>query len=129
MNPAGSSYVRVVTHLERCALRKIGKLEDQGFMFTRFERITGDAALLSGGPTRVLKRGPNRGKTRVTAITHKVTVTDAELEAERLAYELETGLCATCSGAGREACGWSVDGGTTYRPCKRCQTTGKAVAR
>lgn len=123
------SRVRVVGHLERAALRKIGKLEDQGFHFCRFEAVGPNATLLSGGPCRTLQRGPNRGKVRVSSITHRIVVTDEEVELEVAAYERDTGLCGACMGRGQETAGWSAADGEKLRPCAHCLKTGKAVGR
>lgn len=56
----------------------------------------------------------------------KVVVTDAEVEAAKLAYEAETGKCSKCAGSGQENAGWHYKEGNKYRDCKQCGASGKA---
>lgn len=43
-------------------------------------------------------------------------------------WEVRTGKCRECEGEGREWVGWSAAAGSRYRPCVKCQATGKAIA-
>ena len=40
-------------------------------------------------------------------------------------WEIRTGLCAQCTGKGEVFARWSTTDGTTYKPCKACDATGK----
>lgn len=42
-----------------------------------------------------------------------------------VAWEVKTGQCHVCQGAGQRWAGWSADEGTKSRPCERCSTSGK----
>ena len=42
------------------------------------------------------------------------------------AWEVKTGKCATCRGAGNEWCGWSVTEGSRYKECTKCHGSGNA---
>lgn len=55
-----------------------------------------------------------------------VYLTNAELDAWTLAWEQRTDLCIQCEGTGQEWAGWSAKDGTRYRPCRKCNATGKS---
>lgn len=51
--------------------------------------------------------------------------TPDEHEVWLLQWEHKTGLCAECLGRGERSVGWSVSGGTRYKPCEKCRATGR----
>ena len=53
--------------------------------------------------------------------------TPAEHEAWVLEWERKTGLCAECTGSGQRSVGWSAAGGKRYKPCSKCEATGKTA--
>lgn len=59
----------------------------------------------------------------------RVVVTGAEIDAEVLAVEAETGKCHPCAGTGREIYGFKTDTDGKHvrlvRGCTRCNATGK----
>lgn len=40
-------------------------------------------------------------------------------------WEAETGRCSKCFGSGQEWTGWSATEGSRFKPCARCDATGK----
>jgi hypothetical protein len=51
--------------------------------------------------------------------------TPDEHEAWLAQWETKTGKCANCMGSGEQFAGWSAEGGTRHKPCKKCGATGK----
>ena len=45
------------------------------------------------------------------------------------AWEIKTGLCASCEGSGERIVGWSVTEGCKKRACGKCGATGKSNAK
>ncbi len=58
----------------------------------------------------------------------KVFITDDEVATERALYEKHTGKCAECSGYGETVASVSVDRPATYRPCTKCNGTGRSLS-
>lgn len=83
-------------------------------------------ALISGGVPRILTRGPSKGQRRWEGKLTRVVVSGAEVDAAMAKYERETGTCAECEGSGKTVAGWSAAEGARYRPCAKCNATGKA---
>jgi hypothetical protein len=83
-------------------------------------------SLISGGVPRLLTRGPNKGHPRWEGKLTRVVVSGVEVEAAMAKYEGETGHCAECEGSCKTVAGWSAAEGTRYRPCAKCDSTGKA---
>lgn len=109
-----------IDHGERVALRKIGSPE----CFT----VCGWEALDDGGVLYRMKREMPRtdGERRKWTGDEKTAcVTRADLDAEMIRHENETGRCAECDGSAQEWAGWSVTDGNKWRPCRRCGATGK----
>lgn len=115
------------THLEVAGLRKLGNPE--GFKFYRYEVLDDESFLLTGCvPSGTYTRGPRKGRPKYDGPARRVTVNHAELKAERARYEAETGLCWDCRGEKRVVNGWTRVEGTTYVPCRECDSTGKPKA-
>jgi hypothetical protein len=79
-------------------------------------------------------RGPNARKCRAWDKRDKATdktfvCSPAEHEAWSQAWSERTGLCTECAGAAQVLQSWSATDGTTYRPCNKCNATGKAATR
>lgn len=80
--------------------------------------------------TETIQRGPWKGtpnwKKRDRATEIPVTVFDVQHQSWLAAWERDTGLCHGCQGSGSVFASWSTTEGTKYRPCARCNATGKA---
>lgn len=105
------------------------KTADATFRFLIWKATDDGGSILEGGPTRIVTRGPRKGrrsfvdKGRLTTII----VTRNEEDAVRAEYERETGHCSACLGSGREFAKWDHVTGTWFRTCKKCDGTGKAT--
>lgn len=87
----------------------------------------GEEVLITGGvPSNPTAKKPSDRWKGVEP--QRCVITRADMEAARAVYERETGLCASCND-GEQWSGWSRDHGHRYRPCTRCNATGKAPAR
>lgn len=109
-----------IDHGENVALRKVGNPE----AYT----VCGWEALDDGSVMYRMKRELPRdaGERRQWAGPEKTAcVTVAEMDAEMLRHETETGRCAKCDGSAQEWAGWSAAGGNRFAPCRRCGATGK----
>lgn len=116
-----------VNHEVSVARRKLGVGED--WQTCRWEILgdTRDAVLIEGRvPHGVYTRGPRKGQPKFAPPYQKCVVTDAEIRDERARFELETGSCAECGGTAETWAGWNVNTGDKWRPCRRCNATGKA---
>jgi hypothetical protein len=113
-----------INHAEAVARRKLEPLPEN-FEFCGWEIIGPDTVVFRGGPVRLLKKGPNKGKRRWDKVTHKVAVTKHEEIDELLRYEKETGNCGVCGGDGQEWAGWHHINGHKYKKCTRCGGLGK----
>lgn len=109
----------------RKKLRAGGEEISDSWEWFRFEKIGADI-LVEGCETRKKTRGKNKGERVWFGSKLKVIVTASEMDAERIAYERETGNCSQCCGDGQEWAGWNRAIGNHYRPCHRCGGTGKA---
>jgi hypothetical protein len=84
--------------------------------------------MITGAPvTGTVASGARKGRKRYGTPRHAL-VTDAEMLAERRRYEREEGKCAECGGDGQMFAKWDHREGTTYRPCVKCQATGKPLS-
>jgi len=96
----------------------------------------GDGVLIKGAVcTAVYSRGPRKGQTDWhkldRATVRELFATFAQLDAVRDTWERETGKCAKCGGDGQEVESVGTRAGVThrtYRPCTRCDASGKAPA-
>jgi len=90
-----------------------------------------DVAFLVEGaaPIGVKTRGKNKGGPKWPKELDRVVVTGAEIDAEVLAVEAESGKCHPCAGTGRERCGFKTDADGKHvrlvRGCPRCNATGR----
>lgn len=90
--------------------------------------LVGRDFLITGGVPEIVTRGPNKGRRRWSAAKkERVIVTEAECVAARAEYVATTGNCAECRGDGRVVWRWSKADGLSYRECKECSGTGKAL--
>lgn len=80
-------------------------------------------------PIGVKTRGKNKGGPKWPKELDRVVVTGAEIDAEVLAVEAESGKCHPCAGTGRERYGFKTgaDGKRVnlVRGCARCNATGR----
>lgn len=118
--------------IERRLKREHGLPEN--FEFWRWECFPKMAETIyiefEGGEIQAkFKSGPRKGRpnyrTAINRRTFAVTI-DKGAEWER-DYVAETGNCLTCTGTGQEWRGWNRETGNKYRPCGKCQATGKAL--
>lgn len=111
--------------IEDIARRKLGAPPE--WTWCKSERIGTDAFMLEGGIPRKLKSGPRKGRnTFKDCELAKVVVTDAEVKAEKAAYEASTGLCCECRGEKVTTARWSTTEGRETRECRRCKGSGTA---
>lgn len=117
-----------MSHAERIAWRKAGRIE--GWEHCKWQVVDMDSPsrdiLMTGGIPRLLKSGKNKGRRtwRDSKLT-TVVVSDSDVEIEKTNYEANIGKCHECMGRGEVFKSWSTTDGTEYRPCKRCDSTGK----
>jgi hypothetical protein len=85
--------------------------------------------LTGGVPARLISRGPRKGSPDWSKIVpgtkREVVITPEEHRAWLTEWEKRTGKCCHCRGEAKVMESWSVSAGTTYRPCQRCNGTGK----
>lgn len=91
------------------------------FRWSQIEAIDG-GTLVTYGKTVKTKTG----ETKWERPLKRAIVSDAELQQAKDDYETETGKCYICEGTVQERYGWSITAGAKFRPCKRCNSTGKA---
>lgn len=108
------------------ARKKLG--QPQEWRWCKFEAIGDtDDCLVEGGVPRLLQKGKNKGRpTWRDSVLSKCVVTRSEMDQAKADYETETGKCNECAGSGQRYVGWSRDTGKRFRPCVRCNATGKA---
>lgn len=110
----------------RIARRKLGQPE--AWQWWKIQAV-GDATLVVGAvPLGYVIKGPNKGAPKWPPVSASQTcvVTDLELEAEKAAYEQETGRCHICAGNGTRNWRYSSVTGPEYRDCERCKASGRA---
>ena len=94
------------------------------------ERDSGYIELQGGVYRTRYERGKRKGQLNYskpepgTAAT--VSVTRAARDEWIARWEEETGFCSECSGTGWALHGWDHKKGNCYRPCTRCNATGRA---
>lgn len=106
------------------ARRKLGVSDAWRWWEIRRIGMTNDALLIGAVPAGFTKAGRPKWPSR--ANSQEVVITDAEMTAEKEAWERATGKCHNCYGTGQESAGWSLAEGPRYRDCPRCGTTGHA---
>ncbi|WP_039967730.1 hypothetical protein [Pseudomonas chlororaphis] len=108
------------------ARKKLG--QPQEWRWCKFEMIGDtDDCVVEGGIPRLLLSGRRKGQAtwRDCELT-KCVVTKAEYDQAKVDYEVETGKCHDCAGSRLRLDGWSADTGNRFKPCLRCNATGKA---
>lgn len=123
---AAHTPVRPPSFIDRVARKKLNAPESWTHFRWQCVGKTNDL-LVTGGIPRLLKSGPRKGKKTWDGAGETVSITDAELAADYLVYEAETGNCHKCGGSGQEWIGWSATDGNKYQSCKSCAGTGKAT--
>lgn len=91
--------------------------------------VNGRGVYVEGAiPLTVYQRGPRRGQVKWKPRTHEaaIVVLNGQHCAWLTEWEAATGKCHNCSGTTQEWAGWSAKDGSRYRPCRRCEATGKA---
>ena len=96
-----------------CTLNSANMPED-------FVQVTGAV------PVGTISKGPRKGRSKWPKQLQTFCVRRADVECEMRQFEVESGKCAKCLGEGVEPFSWCKTEGTKYRPCSRCQGTGKA---
>lgn len=111
--------------IDRVARKKLNALES--WEHYKWEIVSLDDLLVTGGIARLLKSGKREGRRTWDGKGQTVVVTAAELSAEYLLYESETGNCHKCGGSGRALFSWCAIDGNEYETCQACDGTGKAA--
>lgn len=117
-----------MSHLERIAWRKAGSIPYwELFAWERIDpTLKRNDFIVKGGIPRLLAKGKYKGrKTWKDSNVYKCVVAEEEIAAEEKSFSENTGKCHRCLGRGEVFASWNKDNGTTYRPCKPCNATGK----
>lgn len=114
-------------YMDRVAKRKTNSPKEwEAF---KWERI-GDDFIITGGIPKLLKSGKNKGnKTWKGSDETRSIISFDELEKEMIIYEKETGLCSDCRGKNVIFKSWDREKGTEYKPCQKCNATGKSILK
>lgn len=87
---------------------------------------------VEGAVAPAFVRGPRVGRPnwrQMDRSTHReLYISMREHDEWAVQWEVKTGKCMACAGAGDELASWSRDGGEVRRPCGRCQGSGAAKA-
>lgn len=115
-------------HWLRALYRKVGIPGWEAYIWERVGN-TYDVICTGCVPNGVYSKGPRKGRPRYKDGTQdgKYVLTSAEVEAERIRWESETGKCGECYGRGEVLAGWNKDEGKRYRPCPKCNRAEKAA--
>lgn len=111
-----------IDHIDTVACRKMNHLP--GWEPYAWETIGTDGIKVTGGIPRILTRGNRKGQKKWDGKGDIVIVVKYEIDAEESRYETETGKCHNCMGTGDVVAGVSVETGTRYKPCNRCNGSG-----
>lgn len=109
----------------KIAREKLNRGDD--FSIFKVEKIEG-GFLMEGSEFKLLTRGKNKGKPKWFGQSVKCICTKQELDAFELNYEVTTGNCYECQGSGETMKSWDAVLGKTYKPCRKCNGTGKHIA-
>ena len=116
---------RSIDFMDMVVRRKLAPLPETWQVF-QWERI-GDAIINKGSETRILQKGPRKGKKTWTKEDLRTCiVTDAEIAEEKKNYERDTSKCHECGGDGQEWRGWHHEDGHKFITCTRCGGSGNA---
>ena len=107
------------------ATKKLGTVPE-GFRFFRCWASQFGIGV-AGAIMKTATKGKMKGKLAPHGEQVSVLVLDADVDAERARYEIETGKCSECLGSGEEFRRWSKDKGTETKTCSKCNGTGNAT--
>ena len=81
--------------------------------------------------TEKFKSGKRKGRDNWNKATNvrTLSVLDSELDEFKVAWSKKTGFCSECTGTKEVFSGWSLDAGTTWKPCGECGGTGRNRGR
>lgn len=96
------------------ARRKLGVGTDWQW---HYRKVMGPDAQLVRGAIPIGTKRDGSPRWPKASEDRECVVTDAEIKAEREAWEARTGLCADCGGCGERRVGWSRETGPIFRPC------------
>jgi hypothetical protein len=116
---------RRIDHGETVFYNKIGPVPENFGVFS-WERVGPDAVIYTGAEFRIKTKGPDKGGRKFFGEKKQAVVTKAEMEAEKVRYETDTGNCASCCGTGEVFKRWNHKTGTHYKMCKKCNGTGSS---
>ena len=102
---------------------KLG-ITDANWSHYRIERLDDGSSLLHIAPTRILTRGPNKGRFQWDHTQAKtVVLSREEVDREIARREQQSGICSLCACSGFVVIGWSkLSGVQTWkaRKCLKC---------
>lgn len=106
----------------------------ENFEFFHWEIVQREPScitLFEGGMCRIIQRGKRAGskcwKGRDKSIDRTFYITSEQAQEMEEKWAKRTGLCPNCAGKGRRAIAWSATEGTKYKPCEKCNGTGKGA--
>jgi hypothetical protein len=106
-------------HWKWFELKRVGELEQDGC------GVLVKGAVCTATYSRGKWKGSTNWKKRDRSTEREIFVTRNEYEKRCLKWQLDTGKCAECYGNGQVIKSASVYTGKTYRPCHKCEGTGK----
>ena len=108
--------------MERAALRKLG-IADPSWGAFHFMAMEPSDVLVEVAEFRIVTKGKRKGRRSFFGHERRCVLSQADLDAERVRYETESGECADCD-KGQRVTGFT-QAGLTFKPCERCNGTGK----
>ena len=102
------------------------KLGIVGWRWCKSEVTADGFFMVTGAVYPLRKDGSANWAKRDQSTQRTIIITSQELRAFEANWMRMTGKCWRCAGSGRDVASVSVDRGTEYRPCGKCNATGKA---
>jgi hypothetical protein len=115
--------------LSAVARRKLNAPPEWEWYSARVLTPTDDTLVEGNVPLRRKDGSARKGHARWEGVVgQQCVVTRAEIDAATAEYEATTGNCSSCAGSGETISSVSVQDGTRYRPCRKCNGSGHPSA-